>query len=375
VPKPALIFFDETLRSLDLRYFCGFEVHDPFIAARIGSKKIGVVNALEFGRALKESTLDQIIALEDLNEAALAHGVKNPGPADQIAALARHFKLKKFEVPGDFPANVLIKLVELGFDIQVNDGSVFPQREVKSDEEAKAIRAGNKCASAGFAIAEEILRASTIKGRRLVHDGRTLTSERLRTAIQTACINAGGFPADTIVAGGDQACDPHCRGSGPLKANELIILDIFPRMFDSGYWGDMTRTFLRGQANDDQRALVSAVAAAQKAALAKIKAGVMASVVHAECLRVFDEREYVTEMTANGAVGFFHGTGHGIGLAIHETPRIGAVKRRLRKGIVVTVEPGLYYPGLGGCRIEDVVQVTDGKPRKLSNYHYDWELR
>lgn len=375
MPKPALIFFDETLRSLDLRYFCGFEVHDPFIAARIGNKKIGVLNALEFGRALKESSFDQIIPLEDLTEAAQAKGIQTPGPADHIASLAHHYKLKSFEVPGDFPANVLIKLVEMGFDIQVNDGAIFPQREVKNEDEAKAIRAGNKCAAVGFAAAEEILRDSTIKGRRLVHDGRVLTSERLRTAIQTACVSAGGFPADTIVAGGDQACDPHCRGSGPLKANELIILDIFPRMFGSGYWGDMTRTFLRGQANDDQRRLVTAVADAQKAALRKIKTGVMANVVHGECLKVFAEREYVTEMTSNGAVGFFHGTGHGLGLAIHEAPRIGAVKRRLRKGAVITVEPGLYYPGLGGCRIEDVVQVTDGKPRKLSNYHYNWELR
>lgn len=176
------------------------------------------------------------------------------------------------------------------------------------------------------------------------------------------------------MAGGDQACDPHCRGSGALKANELIILDIFPRMFKTGYWGDMTRTFLRGQASDEQRRLVQAVADAQKAALKTIKAGVMATVPHEACKTVFAERDYVTELRETGAVGFFHGTGHGLGLAIHEAPRMGTVKRRLRKGAIVTVEPGLYYPGLGGCRIEDVVQITDAKPRKLSSYHYDWEL-
>jgi Xaa-Pro aminopeptidase len=75
-------------------------------------------------------------------------------------------------------------------------------------------------------------------------------------------------------------------------------------------------------------------------------------------------------------VGFFHGTGHGVGLAIHETPRLGGtVSTPLKKGAVVTVEPGLYYPGLGGCRIEDVVQVTDRAPRLLSYHPYDWELR
>jgi Xaa-Pro aminopeptidase len=375
MPSSSLLFYSDTLRNLDLRYFCGFEVHDPFIALRTGRKKIGVLNALEFGRGLKESDFDQIFPLEDLTDAAKSAGVAQPGPADHIAALARHLKITAFEVPEDFPSHLLLKLIDLGFSIDVIDGPVFPQREIKSDEEAKAIRAGNRCAAAGFAAAEKMLREATIKGRRLVHDGKTLTSERVRTAIQTACIAAGGFPADTIVAGGDQACDPHCRGSGPLRPHDLIIIDIFPRMFDTGYWGDMTRTFLRGTASDEQRKLVDAVAAAQKAALKKIKAGVIGTAVHAECNRVFDERGYQTEMTPNGAIGFFHGTGHGIGLDIHEAPRIGVVKRRLRKGTVVTVEPGLYYPGLGGCRIEDVVQVTDARPKKLSSYGYDWELK
>jgi Xaa-Pro aminopeptidase len=375
VPKKALLFFDDTSRNLDLRYFCGFEVHDPFIALQVGRKKIGVLNALEFGRGLKESNFDEIIPLEDLTAAAQAGGIAQPSPADHIAVLAQKFGLRELEVPEDFPAALLVKLSGLGLELKVIEGPVFAQREVKSEDEVKAIREGNRCAAVGFAAAEQMLRESTVKGRRLVHDGRVLTSERVRTAIQTACIQAGGFPADTIVAGGDQACDPHCRGSGALKAHELIIIDIFPRMFKTGYWGDMTRTFLRGEANDAQRQLVQAVADAQKAALRKIKAGVMGTVPHEACKTVFAARNYVTELTDSGAVGFFHGTGHGLGLAIHEAPRIGTVKRRLRKGAVVTVEPGLYYPGLGGVRIEDVVQVTAKKPRKLSKYHYTWELR
>jgi len=375
VPKPSLLFYSDTQRSLDLRYFCGFEVHDPFIAAQVGRKKIGVFNALEYGRALKESALDQIIPLGDLNDAAQAAGIAQPGPADQIEALAHSHKVKAFEVPEDFPSALLVKLINKGFKIDIIDGAVFPRREVKTEEEALAIRDGNRCAAAGFAVAEKMLREAQIKGRRLVHEGGTLTSEKVRTAIQTACIAAGGFPADTIVAGGDQACDPHCRGSGPLRPHELIIIDIFPRMFATGYWGDMTRTFLRGEASDEQRKLVEAVAAAQKAALRKVQAGVMGHAVHAECNRIFDQRGYETKMTEDGAVGFFHGTGHGLGLDIHEAPRIGTVKRRLRKGAVVTVEPGLYYPGLGGCRIEDVVQITADKPRKLSRYGYTWALQ
>ena len=374
MPKPALLFFDDTLRNLDLRYFCGFEVHDPFIAVRVGRRRIGVLNALEYGRGLKESCFDEIVPLEELTAAAHEAGAEAPGPADQIAVLARRLRVNAFEVPEDFPAHLLIKLIDRDIDLTVIDGPVFPEREIKSDAEARAIREGNRCASAGFAAAEAMLRAAEIKGNRLVYDGKTLTSERVRTAIQTACIEAGGFPADTIVAGGDQGCDPHCRGSGPLRPHDLIVIDIFPRMFKSGYWGDMTRTYLRGTPSDAQRDLVAAVAKAQKAALKAIKAGVYADAVHAESNRVFDELGYKTERRPDGAVGFFHGTGHGLGLAIHEAPRLGSVHRRLRKGTVVTVEPGLYYPGLGGCRIEDVVQVTDGKPKMLSKHSYDWVL-
>ncbi len=374
MPKSALLFFDETQRSLDLRYFCGFEVHDPFIAVQVGKKRYGVLNALEFGRALKESTFDEIIPLEELTAAAQQAGVAQPAPADHIIALARRLKVNAFDVPEDFPSALLVRLIDQGIDLQVIDGPVFPEREIKSDQEAKWIREGNRCAAAGFAAAETVLRAAEIKGKRLIYQGKTLTSETVRTAIQTACIEAGGFPADTIVAGGDQGCDPHCRGSGPLRPHDLIVIDIFPRMFKSGYWGDMTRTFLRGEPSDAQRNLVAAVAKAQKAALKAVKAGVYADAVHAESNRVFDELGYKTERTANGAVGFFHGTGHGLGLAIHEAPRLGSVHRKLRKGTVVTVEPGLYYPGLGGCRIEDVVQVTAAKPKKLSSYSYDWVL-
>lgn len=170
MPKKALLFFDDTSRNLDLRYFCGFEVHDPFIAMQVGRKKIGVLNALEFGRGLKESSFDQIVPLEDLTEVAQASGIKQPGPADHIAVLAAQFKVTQLEVPEDFPSALLIKLSGLGLDLKVIEGAVFAQREIKTDTEAKAVRDGNRCAAVGFAIAEKMLRESTIKGRRLVHD-------------------------------------------------------------------------------------------------------------------------------------------------------------------------------------------------------------
>ena len=376
VAKSALLLYTDTHRSADMRYFAGFEVHDPFIALEVGSRKIGVLNALEYGRALKESDFDAVLRLELFVERLRAGNPKaKVGPAEVIPLLARDFKIKQLHVPEDFPAGMLDRLRAAGLSVEVIEGAVFPQRMIKSADEAAAIRSGNRCASAGFEAAERLLRKSRPRGRNLLLEGKPLTSERVRFAIEVACLEVGGVAANTIVAGGDQACDPHCRGSGPLRPGELVIVDIFPRITATGFHGDMTRTYLRGRASDAQSKLVDAVRAAQKAAIDAIRARVNGRIVHQQCLDVFAARGYETRRTPKGSVGFFHGTGHGLGLDIHEAPRVSAVDCPLPLGSVVTVEPGLYYPGLGGCRIEDVVQVTSRRPTLLSRHSYEWELR
>ncbi len=202
----------------------------------------------------------------------------------------------------------------------------------------------------GLARAMEVLAASkTGPGKKLTWSGRTLTSEILRAEIDSAILRAGGLPANTIVAGGDQACDPHERGFGPLKGDSLIILDIFPRDARSGYYGDMTRTVVRGRASEAQRRLWEAVREGQALALKKMKPGVDGLKLHNEVKQLFTDRGFPTEVRQGRQVGFFHGTGHGLGLEIHEFPRFQ--KTVFKPGQVLTVEPGLYYPGIGGARL------------------------
>lgn len=373
---PALLFYSDTHASRDLLYFGRFECHDPFIALLHKDKKIAVLNALEYGRGLKESAFDEILPLEPLQaEARKLRPDVRPTPADIISLLAAKLRIRRFVVPDEFPAGLLERLRALCLDVTVNLDSVLPRREIKDAREAAAIRAGNRVAAAGFRAAEDLLRRASISGSKLLLDGKALTSERVRLAIEIACLEAGGLALDTIVAGGDQACDPHCRGTGPLRPHDLIIVDIFPRHTATGYHGDMTRTYLKGRASAEQRALVSAVAAAQKAARRILRAGAISSTVHQACVSVFTERGYETKATPKGAIGFFHGTGHGLGLAVHEAPRISApVTDPLKLGAVVTVEPGLYYPGLGGCRIEDVAWLNAEGHKLLSSHPYKWEL-
>jgi len=371
-----ILLYSDTPRSADALYFGGVEMTDPFLAFSVKGRKFAVVSALEFGRVRRTSDFDAVLALEACTEKARrAWPRRKQGPALMLAVLARELKAGPFTVPEDFPAGLYSELRELGIRIQVSAGPLFPEREVKTAAEAEAIREGNRCSAAGIAAAEAMLRASRIRGGRLFLGGSVLTSERLKVAIETACIERGSFSISTIAAGGDQACDPHCRGSGPLRANETIIVDVFPRVGATGFFGDMTRTFLRGRASEAQRALVAAVRAAQLAALKVIRAGIPASTVHAAVTDTFDRLGYETRHSAKGSVGFFHGTGHGLGLDIHEPPRMNATTQLpLKRGTVVSVEPGLYYPGLGGCRIEDIVQVAAEGPVMLSKSPYAWEL-
>lgn len=373
---PPLLYADSE-RNADPLYFGRVSVPDPFIAFGCRGKKYAVVNALEFGRVKKTSGFDVVLPLEQyLQKARALWPKRRTGAAEIIAAVAKELKQSSFTVPDDFPAGLYDKLTQLGLKIAIAEGALFPEREIKSPAEAAAIREGNRCSAIGIATVEKILRAAKIKGRGLVHRGVPVTSESLKIAAETACLEAGAVSLNTIIAGGDQGCDPHERGSGPIRPNELVIVDIFPRVTKTGYHGDMTRTFLKGRPTEAQRALVDAVRTAQLAALRTVRTGVNGRTVHAACVEVFTRHGFETKHTPKGSVGFFHGTGHGLGLAVHEPPRMNSTfDYNLKKGSVVTVEPGLYYPGIGGCRIEDVVQVTDTRPKMLSSYHYEWELK
>jgi Xaa-Pro aminopeptidase len=374
--SPPLLYAS-THHSADLLYFGRVEVHDPFIAFGLpNGKKITVQSALEFGRVKKTGGFDAVLPLEDCRARARKQSGAKAGVAEIIATLAKEYGVRRFRVADDFPAHLYVKLTKLGLQLELAGGLLFPEREIKTAREAECIREGNRLCSVGFTVTEQILRAARIKGRTLLHRGKVLTSESLRFALETAIREQGGDPRDTIVAGGDQACDPHERGSGPLRPHELIIVDIFPKVLATGYHGDMTRTYLKGRPREVQRRLVATVREAQLRATRAIRAGVDGRDVHMLVSECFTEAGYETRHGKKGSVGFFHGTGHGLGLEVHDPGRISpAVSAPLKLGSVLTVEPGLYYPGLGACRWEDVVQVTRGPAKMLSRHPYQWEIR
>ena len=183
-------------------------------------------------------------------------------------------------MPANFALGYARELAKDEVDLSLADGLFWPEREAKTDQELKLIGRALRITETGLKRAMEVLKASKPKGKKLMWSGKPLTSELLRAEIDTAMLRAGGTPTNTIVAGGDQACDPHERGSGPLYANSLIILDIFPRDPQTGYWGDMTRTVVRGRASEAQRKLWETVKEGQELALGEIKDGVDGMTIH-----------------------------------------------------------------------------------------------
>ncbi|MGI8431320.1 MAG: M24 family metallopeptidase [Chthoniobacterales bacterium] len=357
----------------DMLYATKFFAPDPFVFLERSGQRTLLLSDLEIDRARRTAQADEFLPYSQFEKEVQGSKRQAPSYDEVVTHFLKQQKVKSALVPEKFPLALARKLEANKIRIEAAGERYWPERAAKTDAELRLLRKALEITEAGMARGIEVLKKSKPgKGQKLEWSGKVLTSEILRAEIDSAVLRAGGLPANTIVAGGDQACDPHERGHGPLKANSLIILDIFPRSATSGYYGDLTRTVLRGRASDAQRKLWDTVNAGQAIALKKMKPGVDGLKLHQEIKQFFADQGFPTEVRDGRQTGFFHGTGHGLGLEIHEYPRFQ--KTVFEAGQVITVEPGLYYPGLGGVRTEDVVALTKKGIRMLSRFRNELEL-
>ena len=368
--RQNLLIFADSERDANMLYAVGMFMPDPFIYLRVKGKCHMVVSDLELDRARREAPHCRVLALSQCLRAATRNGKRKATLPQVIRELLRQKRLQKIFVPDNFPIKLARQLRDLKVKVKLLDGPLFPQRELKTAEEVKKISAALLMAEVGLSEGINALRNCKIgRNRKLMYHNVPLTCDKLRGIIDTAVLQAGGLPANTIVSGGKQACDPHERGRGRLLANEPIILDVFPRSQKTGYFGDITRTVVKGRASETVREMYDAVERAQDLALGTIRNRVACRLVHEKLLNFFQEQGFKTGRVNGRMQGFFHGTGHGLGLDLHEEPTMNAsADKTLRTGQVVTVEPGLYYPEIGGVRLEDVAVVTGTKPRNLTQF-------
>ena len=343
---------------------------DPFIFFMKHGRRYVVMNDLELDRARKQATVDHVLARSHYVADLGSQGIRFPTTAQVLAEVFRDFKIRRARVPWNFPVSLADELRGLGIALTVEPGTFWNEREIKTPEEIRHIRDSLRAAEAGMEAGVAALRRTKLsRSGYLELDGTRLTSEILKAIINTTIMERGCVPSHTIVSSGEQAVDPHNEGSGPIRAHTSIIIDIFPRSQKSGYFGDMTRTVVRGHASERLKQAYHAVEEAQKIGFRKIRPRASTYKLHQDILSYFRGQGFETGLRDGRMQGFFHGTGHGLGLDIHEAPSFGLIARnRFRKNQVVTVEPGLYYSGMGGVRLEDVVVVTDSGCKNLVRF-------
>jgi Xaa-Pro aminopeptidase len=352
----------------NLYYATRFIAPDPFIYLELKGERVLVMSDLEMDRARSQATVDRVLSYSEIERELKAQGLADPGTTDVVhAVLARH-GITKLLVPATFPFGHAAKLQRLGYELEAKREPFFEQRAVKTEEEVRHIEEAQRATEAAVRAAHEALRAAAVREGVLWLDGAPLTSERIKRLINVALMERECVAQHTIVAGGDQACDPHEEGSGPLPADRSIIFDVFPRSSRTRYFADMSRTVVRGRPSAELQRLYRTVLDAQEEAIAKVRDGADGAKIHREICERFEAAGYRTGLVNGRMQGYFHGTGHGVGLDIHEAPRISRTGSALQEGQVVTVEPGLYYPGLGAVRIEDMVLVTRDGCRNLTDY-------
>jgi Xaa-Pro aminopeptidase len=363
-------------RDANMLYATGLFVPDPFIYLQTRGRPLLVMSDLEIDRARAQAPHCRVVSLGQYQQKIHDQGIPRPGPAHVVRQILREKGIRRVTVPDNFPLGLARDLEKLGVRVRTRPGNFFPEREIKSADEVRKISAALVMAEVGMAEGMEVLRRSKIgRDRKLLYHNVPLTSEKLRGVIDCAILQACGLAANTIVAGGRQGCDPHERGYGPLRAHEPIIIDIFPRSQKTGYFGDITRTVVRGRANEAVRKLYDTVHRGQNIAFQKIRANAPTGDAHRAVREFFEQQGYQTRRHHGRMEGFFHGTGHGLGLEIHESPRVGANSiGKLQPGHVVTVEPGLYYPEIGGVRLEDVALVTNNGARNLTRFEKVLEI-
>lgn len=353
----------------NLLYATRFFAPDPFIFFQHRGKKHLVMSNLELDRARRQATVDAVLALASIEAELKERRSRFIDTATVLQHLFQKRKIHSVLVPSNFPLGLADQLRRLSVRVVPSLQAFFPEREIKSQDEIRYITRAQRAAEAGMEAAVAMIRESTISRGWLYQGAAKLTSAMVRERIVAAAMRHGCLASHTIVACGEQGCDPHEAGHGPLRAHRPIILDIFPRSQSSGYWGDITRTIVRGRAGEPIKQLYAAVLAGQSMALGQIRAGARGNAIHQVILDEFERRGFQTGVRNGRMQGFFHGAGHGVGLEIHELPRLSPRGQApLRAGHVVTVEPGLYYSGLGGVRLEDLIVVSETGFRNLTRF-------
>jgi Xaa-Pro aminopeptidase len=377
---PDVLIYGDTLRHAELRHELPLVVPDPFLYAEVAGARHAIVAAMEGSRIAAVDGDVEVHGLEEYgyDELVLGGVERADAQLEVMVRACRSLGLERAVVPGVFPLELADRLRASGIELSVDRGMFEDRRRVKSKAEVAGIRRAQAAAEAGMRAAASLLRSAAPDRDGLVAGGEPVTCERVREAIREAVARAGANAGDeVIVAPGAQGASGHDLGSGPIHPGEPVIIDLWPRDPETACFADMTRTFVVGEAPDEVRRYHELTRESLARSLDAVRAGAEGREIHRISCEPYEQAGLPTQLSkAPGQAlmeGYFHALGHGVGLEVHEAPTLGRAPDRLVAGDVVTLEPGCYRPGFGGCRLEDLVLVTADGAELLTDFPYDLE--
>jgi Xaa-Pro aminopeptidase len=375
-----VLIYGDTIRHPELRHEVPLTLGDPFLYAEHDGRRYITITDFEWPRIQEAGVDAELISpfklgLDDLLDSGLKYWEMM---LELMVRAVHHIGTTEAIVPHTFPLMLAEHLRANGIELTPDREFFDRRRRVKNESELAGIRRAQRAAEAGMDAARDLFRRAQQSNGTLVVDGEPLSSERVKLAIQDAFTKHGCSAEEFIVSHGAQSAIGHDMGSGEIRAGEPIVIDLWPKDAETACYADMTRTYCVGDVPDELREYHRLAKESLDRSFEAVRAGTSGADVYAVSCEPFHREGHKTLLNKEpGEViedGYFHSLGHGVGLDVHEQPGLGrAGAEDLLAGDVVTLEPGLYRRGWGGCRLEDLVLVTDAGAENLTSYPYDLE--
>ena len=367
-PGPARIAAGIPEVHSSLYWRIRFSVCDQVVLLELptpgGSESVLILRDIEMERARQFARVDRVACPADYTPAGGLSGDRETANAQAAAECLRRAGVTKVIGDRTLPLIVADFARQAGITVECDPNQWVQERRQKSAGEIEHLRKAQKITEQAVQMACTMIASATARRDGvLLHERAPLTSERVRAAVDHWLLDRDFINPMAIIAGGPAAADCHYLGAGELRTGEPVIVDIFPRYRRTRYNGDCTRTVVHGDIPDEVRRMHAAVRAAKAAAEKTIRVGATGEAVHLATIKAIRDAGYAFGLpggqTPLSYCALTHGTGHGVGLDVHEPPLLDIKGPALLAGEVLTVEPGLYRRDLGGVRIEDMVVVTE----------------
>lgn len=331
------------------------DISDKFYIINYNNKTTALISDVDEKKLDKKGNIDNIVSFNKYSEHDIRGNIEEE--TNVLIEFLKSYNAKEIITGPKFPSYIFNELSEKYNIKSISENPIAQKRKIKKDKEIKNLRSIQKLTEDGMKYIEQILTESNVnENNKLMWNDNILTSEILRYEIEEFFKkNNASNKLKYIISTGKDSSDPHERGSGPIESNVPILIDIFPQS-ESGYYGDMSRTFIKGKPCEELKNMNAAVNEALIKALNVTKDGIKSDTVHGKVCEIIEKYGYETGVDKEN--GFTHSTGHSIGLEIHENPRISGNSTVLKENMVLTIEPALYNKNIGGLRIENMVCIT-----------------